>query len=144
MEEAYRKSGHDAEVHAYTPRLPYLMGRSDLVISRAGGTTLAEIAVLGVPSLLVPYPHHRDRHQERNARVLVEGGAARLLEESALDAARLGEAFRELLLCPSRLEELGARARALARPGAADSVVDQALELVEARSGCRSRSVYSS
>jgi len=137
MAEAYRTGRFDAEVLGYSPRLPELMASSDLVIGRAGGTTLSEIAAVGVPSLLVPFPHHADRHQERNAGILARAGAAILVEESALDPERLRACLEEVLFSEEKLDAMSQRARALARPGAADAVIDLALRLEPA--GGRSR-----
>lgn len=137
MREAYRTHGWDAEVLAYSADLPRLMARSDLVLSRAGGTTLAEIAVIGVPAVLVPYPHHRDRHQSWNARTLEERGAAIVVEEPMLDSGSLRNVFEDILFVPERLEAMGRSARSIARPMASDSVLDLALDLSKS---CRSLS----
>ena len=81
VEAAYRRGGWDATVAAFDPQLPRLLAGADLVVVRAGGTTLAELAAIGVPSVLVPFPGHRDQHQRVNARALEERGAAIVLEE---------------------------------------------------------------
>jgi UDP-N-acetylglucosamine--N-acetylmuramyl-(pentapeptide) pyrophosphoryl-undecaprenol N-acetylglucosamine transferase len=106
-------------------------------VGRAGGTTLSEIAVVGVPSLLVPFPHHADRHQERNAGVLARAGAAVIIEESELGPEKLRAALEDVLFSQEKLDAMSRRARALARPGAADAVIDLALRLGAA--GGRSR-----
>jgi UDP-N-acetylglucosamine--N-acetylmuramyl-(pentapeptide) pyrophosphoryl-undecaprenol N-acetylglucosamine transferase len=129
MAEAYLIHGWEAEVFAYTPRLPDLMARSDLVVGRAGGTTLSEIAVLGLPSVLVPYPHHRDRHQILNAQALAMAGGARLLAESDLGADSLRGVFAEVLFSPERLAAMEQGTLSAGRPGAADAVIDLALSL---------------
>ncbi|MGQ9592094.1 MAG: UDP-N-acetylglucosamine--N-acetylmuramyl-(pentapeptide) pyrophosphoryl-undecaprenol N-acetylglucosamine transferase, partial [Planctomycetota bacterium] len=129
MEKAYREEGFEAEVYGYSERLPELMARSDLAIGRAGGTTLAEIAVVGLPAILVPYPYHRDLHQRRNAEAFVEAKAARILEERDLDAGSLRKLFDETL-APGTLEAMERGAFALARPEAADAVLDLALEVL--------------
>jgi UDP-N-acetylglucosamine--N-acetylmuramyl-(pentapeptide) pyrophosphoryl-undecaprenol N-acetylglucosamine transferase len=127
MSDAYAIDGSSARVLGFSPDLPRLMAESDLVIARAGGTTLAELAVIGVPSVLVPYPHHRDAHQLENARHLVDGGAAVLVPEASLDAEILGGIFDDILFAPKRLEDMGTRARGLARPDAADAILNLAL-----------------
>jgi UDP-N-acetylglucosamine--N-acetylmuramyl-(pentapeptide) pyrophosphoryl-undecaprenol N-acetylglucosamine transferase len=137
MTEAYRRNGWGAEVLSYSADLPRLMAESDLVLGRAGGTTLAEIAVIGVPAVLVPYPHHRDRHQHLNARSFEEGGAACVLDERTLDPGSLRKVFEDILFVPERLEAMGRSARSMARPGASDSVLDLALDLSKS---CRSPS----
>lgn len=129
MTEAYRKNGFGADVHAFTPELPTLMAQSDLVLGRAGGTTLSELAALGVPSVLVPYPHHRDQHQKRNAEVFVRSGAALCLEERDLSVESLRTVLTEVLLSPLRLASMARGARSLARWHAADAILDLAREL---------------
>ena len=129
VEEEYRERGWEAEVRSFVHDLPYEMANSDLVVARAGGTTLAELEVLGVPAILVPYPHHKDQHQLRNAELLVEAGGARLVPEPELDAVILSEIFEEVLFAPERLLEMEDAARSLARPEAADAVLDLVLEL---------------
>ena len=131
MTEAYRSAGFRAEVHSFTHDLPELMSQSDLFIGRSGGTTLSELAVLGLPSVLVPYPHHRDQHQLRNAEVLRDGGGAEILEESRLGPGSLRRVIEDFLLAPDRLESMGRSARLLSRPDAADAVLDLAVELQE-------------
>jgi len=77
--EAYRARGITFRVVDFTRHMALALATADLILSRAGASTLAEITALGRPSLLMPYPHHRDQHQVANARVLVKLGAARML-----------------------------------------------------------------
>lgn len=140
MEKAYRTDAWDAEVHAYSPELPALMARSDLVLGRAGATTLCELAVMGLPSVLVPYPHHRDEQQRLNADVLVHAGGAHLIAENQLNADSLRAVFRDVLLAPERLQAMGESAHRLARPDAADAILDLALDVSDR---CPSASVSS-
>lgn len=140
MEKAYRTDSWDAEVHAYSPELPALMARSDLVLGRAGATTLSELTVLGLPSILVPYPHHCDEQQRLNAEMLVHAGGARLIYENRLNADSLRAVFRDVLFAPERLQAMGASAQRLARPDAADAILDLALDVSDR---CPSASVSS-
>jgi UDP-N-acetylglucosamine--N-acetylmuramyl-(pentapeptide) pyrophosphoryl-undecaprenol N-acetylglucosamine transferase len=94
------------------------LAAAHLVLARAGASTVAELACLGRPGLLVPLPGAIDDHQAANARALVEAGAARAMPEPAFTAEALAAALIELLDAPSRLE---AMAQAAARLGAADS-----------------------
>ncbi|MBN1441232.1 MAG: UDP-N-acetylglucosamine--N-acetylmuramyl-(pentapeptide) pyrophosphoryl-undecaprenol N-acetylglucosamine transferase [Planctomycetes bacterium] len=141
MEECYRQGGWEALVMSYSSDLPRWMADSDLVIARAGGTTLAELTVLGVPAVLVPYPHHADRHQLHNARTLVEAGGAVLLDELELGASSLERVFREILFSPERLRCMEQAALSLGRPEAADAVINL---LLEVRRPCRQDSGFSS
>ena len=135
--DAYRKSSWSAEVLDFSLRLPDLLADSDLVVARGGGTTIAELAVLGVPAVVVPYPHHRDRHQIENAARSARAGAAQLVAENDFSATTLRQVFDEVLFSPGRLQAMEEGALALARPHAADAVLDLAVELKLER--CRSR-----
>ncbi|MGZ6340854.1 MAG: UDP-N-acetylglucosamine--N-acetylmuramyl-(pentapeptide) pyrophosphoryl-undecaprenol N-acetylglucosamine transferase [Candidatus Limnocylindrales bacterium] len=96
------------------------LAAADLVVGRAGASTLAEVAAFGIPLVVVPYPHAAG-HQRANARALVEAGAARLVADADFDAeALLGAAA--ILDDPRTHAEMSAAARSLARPGAADAV----------------------
>jgi len=96
------------------------LAAADMVVGRAGSSTLAEVCALGLPMVVVPYPHAAG-HQRANAASLVEAGAARLIEDEAFDADALVEAAR-LLDDPAAHARMSAAARSLGRPGAADAV----------------------
>lgn len=104
---------------------------ADLVVGRAGSSTLAEVTALGIPSVIVPYPHAAG-HQSANARLLAAAGGARLVEDAAFDAAALVEAA-DLLADPAARARMSAAARALGRPGAADAVAELVLAVAEER-----------
>ncbi len=101
------------------------LAAADLVVGRAGSSTLAEVTALGLPMVVVPYPHAAG-HQRANAASLVEAGAARLIDDEAFDAAALLEAAT-LLDDPRAHAEMSAAARSLGRPGAADAVAELVL-----------------
>ena len=98
---------------------------ADLVVGRAGSSTLAEVSALGVPMVVVPYPHAAG-HQRANATALVEAGAARVVEDAAFDADAL-LAAAALLEDPAAHVAMSAAARSLGRPAAADAVADLVL-----------------
>jgi UDP-N-acetylglucosamine--N-acetylmuramyl-(pentapeptide) pyrophosphoryl-undecaprenol N-acetylglucosamine transferase len=101
------------------------LAAADLVVGRGGSSTLAEATALGLPIVVVPYPHAAG-HQRANARQLVEAGAARLIDDEDFDAdALLGAAA--LLDDPNAHLQMAAAARGLGRPGAADAVADLVL-----------------
>ncbi len=104
---------------------------ADLVVGRAGSSTLAEVTAMGLPIVVVPYPH-AGAHQAANARVLVEAGAARLVPDEAFDAAALIDAST-ILEDPVTHARMSAAARSLGRPGAADAVATLVLALAERR-----------
>jgi UDP-N-acetylglucosamine--N-acetylmuramyl-(pentapeptide) pyrophosphoryl-undecaprenol N-acetylglucosamine transferase len=104
---------------------------ADLLVGRAGSSTLAEACALGLPMVVVPYPH-AGAHQERNAERLAEAGAARLIPDREFNAAALLDAAA-VLSDPPRLEQMRSAARHFGRPGAADAVAELVLILAERR-----------
>jgi UDP-N-acetylglucosamine--N-acetylmuramyl-(pentapeptide) pyrophosphoryl-undecaprenol N-acetylglucosamine transferase len=133
VRDRYRELGLDADVRSFIDDMAAAYAGADLIVCRAGATTLAEITALGKAALLVPYPYAADDHQRKNAESLVERGAARMILDRDLSARRLAEAIAELRAAPDRLAEMAERARAAGRPDAADRVVDVCMELVEGR-----------
>ena len=111
---------------------------ADLVVSRAGATTVAELAAVGMPAVLVPLPGAPGDHQTANARRLEAAGGAVLVSDGELDATRLVAEVDALLEDRDRLDSMAGAARSLARPEAASAVVD----LMEAcaRAGLPNRS----
>ncbi len=103
------------------------LAASDLVVARAGGS-LFEVAAHGRPAILVPYPHATGDHQTANARWMERGGAAVTIPDAELSAARLARETAALLADPARLRAMGAAARRLARPDAAQTVAEELLE----------------
>lgn len=106
----------------YEDRMDLLLAAADVVVSRAGGTTVAELAAVGLPAVLVPLPIAPRDHQTANAQALTEAGAAYLVPDPELDATRLEAVLNPLVAQPERRAEMAARARALGRPDAADRV----------------------
>lgn len=94
----------------------------DLVVCRAGATSLAELAVVGCPCVLVPFPYAADNHQEHNARALVDAGGARMIHERDLTASGLAELVAGLLSAPATLEQMRAGMRSEGRPHAGESI----------------------
>lgn len=104
--------GLRATVRPVAVEMPMLLAAADLVVSRGGGTTVAELMAVGRAAVIVPYPHHRDRQQFHNADVLVRAGAAEVVEEKDMSAERLQRTFTALLGDPGRLARMGEAARA--------------------------------
>lgn len=103
---------------------------ADVVVSRAGAMTTAELCAWGKPSVLVPLPSAAAQHQLHNARALAAAGAALLLEEANLSGVALGETLRDLLADPTRCARMGAAARSRGHPRAAWEIVSNILTLV--------------
>ena len=131
VKEAYEEYGVAAKVSAFFDDMADVYSQSNFVISRAGATTLAELAVLGKPALLIPYPHAADNHQEKNAQRFVDHGAALLFSQRTLSAERLGQEIKRLFLDRAALEGMAEQMKQLGIPDAADRIVDISLELIE-------------
>jgi UDP-N-acetylglucosamine:LPS N-acetylglucosamine transferase len=112
----------------YEDDMPTALAAADVVVARAGATTVAELAVLGLPSVLVPLPIATADHQTANARHLVDLDAARLVPDAELDVDRLEAELTPLLADPVALAAMGDRALALGRRDAADRVAALAEE----------------
>ena len=114
VEEAYKDSGVRAHLATFFANLPEEMAKCHLVIGRAGASTVAELAVMGRPAILVPLPHAIDNDQLGNAKHLAESGGAWCIEQQQLTPDRLAEAISRLLTSP---EALGQAAAAIKRHG---------------------------
>lgn len=127
--EAYARAGLRAEVVDFDAALASRYQWADVALCRAGALTVAELAMAGLPALLVPYPYAADDHQRANARALEDAGAGRLLDPAQFDGKVLAGALAALLERPETLLEMGRRARALARPNAARRIIEAARAL---------------
>ncbi|MEA2446458.1 MAG: UDP-N-acetylglucosamine--N-acetylmuramyl-(pentapeptide) pyrophosphoryl-undecaprenol [Actinomycetota bacterium] len=103
----------------FVERMEEAYAVADLVVARGGANTVAELAIAGRGSIIVPYPHHRDRQQERHGRVMERAGAAMVMEDAAVTPRSIAQAADEMLSSDARLRDMGAAARTLARPDAA-------------------------
>jgi len=119
------------EMVEYEDDMPALYARADVVVTRAGAVTVAELAVSGTPAVVVPLPGAPSDHQSANGRALADAGAAVLVPDAECDGDRLARELDALLADPDRLAAMRAGAAALARPDAAARVAD----LVEAAAG---------
>jgi UDP-N-acetylglucosamine--N-acetylmuramyl-(pentapeptide) pyrophosphoryl-undecaprenol N-acetylglucosamine transferase len=106
----------------FLERMELAYAVADLVVSRAGAATVAEVAVCGLPSMLVPYPYATARHQEANARALQRAGGATVIMDEALTGELLATQIGELVGDPMRLRAMADRASAWARPDAAEAL----------------------
>lgn len=127
---AYSARGLEATVLPYITSIREGYDRADLVIARAGASSVSEIAACGRASILVPLPTAAHDHQRHNARTLVEAGAAVLLEEKDLDGMALARAVLALRDDPARLQAMERAAASLARPDAAARIADLVEELI--------------
>ncbi len=122
----------------YEEEMPLALAAADLVVCRSGGTTVAELAAIGVPSVLVPLPIATRDHQTANAGPLVRAGAAVLIPDGELDGARLVSTVDSVLAGgPAALERMADAARALGRPDAAVAVADLVESSARGQAGTR-------
>ncbi|HUS29530.1 MAG TPA: undecaprenyldiphospho-muramoylpentapeptide beta-N-acetylglucosaminyltransferase [Kofleriaceae bacterium] len=122
----YKAAGVEADTRAFIKDMAAAYGRADLIIGRAGATTVAELAIAGKPAIFIPYPFAADNHQELNAREMADKGAALMFKQSDLTADKLADALRPLVSDAAKRSEMGARMKSLAKPGAAAAVIDWA------------------
>lgn len=125
----YREMAIDAEVVPFIEDMGRAYGRADLVVCRAGATTLAELTALGKPSILVPYPYAADDHQRANAEVLVDAKAAEMILDAELTPATLARLVLRFVESRERLGEMGRAARALSIQDATQRVVEVCREV---------------
>jgi UDP-N-acetylglucosamine--N-acetylmuramyl-(pentapeptide) pyrophosphoryl-undecaprenol N-acetylglucosamine transferase len=130
VREGYGRAGLDARVEPFLFEMDREMSEADVVVCRAGATTLAEITAAGRASILVPLPTATDDHQRRNAEVLSAAGAAELIDQRTLSGAVLAARVLALAADAGLRARMAAAARSLARPDAARVIVDRALALV--------------
>lgn len=130
--DKYREQGIPARVIAYTDHMAHCMAAADLIVSRAGASTLAEITARGLPSVLMPYPFDRKQHQLANARILADAGAAAIVNDTnnpRENASRLREMLPGLMKSPQRRERMGRAAAALGRQDAAETIAEYLCDL---------------
>ena len=134
---AYEKSGADAarwQVKPFINDMPEQFAQAHLVMARSGASTVAELAAAGKPALLVPFAAAADQHQRRNAEVMVDAGAAVMLQENEMEQpGKLLETLTSLLNAPERLAAMGAAARSQAHPHAVERIAEKLVELAGER-----------
>ena len=130
---AYTASGADRSqwrVEPFLNDMPFRFAQAHLVMARSGASTVAELAAAGKPALLVPFAAAADNHQMRNAEVMVDAGAASMLDERDLEVpGKLLDALTGLLGSPPRLAAMASAARTQAHPDAAERIADRLAEL---------------
>jgi len=124
VSDAYRGAGIAGEVRAFIDDMPSMFASADLIVCRAGASTIGELMAAGRAAVLVPFPGATDQHQLENARALERAGAARVIGQAELSPARLMAEIGELLASPERLSAMERAARRLANPNAAAEIAD--------------------
>ncbi len=121
-------ASESCRVDAFINDMPGAYAWADVVICRSGASTVSELAVAGLPAILVPYPYHKDQQQLHNANWLVKSDAARLIEQCELTASTLGSILHDLAADPAALLAMRKSARALAKLNVAERIADYCLE----------------
>ncbi len=124
VRQGYEEGGFPARVEAFFQDMALAYRAADFVIARAGAGTIFELAAVGKPALLVPYPYAANDHQRLNAEVLVAAGAAWMVPDRYCDGRRIAASVQAALEKPELLRQMGERARSVARPDAAERIVD--------------------
>jgi UDP-N-acetylglucosamine--N-acetylmuramyl-(pentapeptide) pyrophosphoryl-undecaprenol N-acetylglucosamine transferase len=132
VRKVYQRAGIVAELGPFFADLPQRLASAHLVIARSGASTVAELAAIGRPSILVPYPHAADDHQTANARAFEAVGACIVIAHADFKADALATRLRELFDDPPRLADMAAAAHAAGRPDAAARLADLVGDLVAA------------
>ena len=129
VREGYARAGLQARVEPFLYQMDREMKAADVVVSRAGATTLAELTAAGRASILIPLPTATDDHQRKNAEALVKHGAAQMIEQPGLTGERLAAEILALSGDAARRRAMSDAARRLARPDAAKVIVDKVVAL---------------
>jgi len=130
VREAYARGGLEAYVALFIYEIGNAYATADLVVCRAGATTLAEVTALGKPSILIPFPYAVGGHQLRNAKALEERGAGVVITEDELTPGVLGERLLGLIGNDEVLKDMAQKAKELGRPQAARDIATRCLEVV--------------
>jgi UDP-N-acetylglucosamine--N-acetylmuramyl-(pentapeptide) pyrophosphoryl-undecaprenol N-acetylglucosamine transferase len=128
VKDSYRKYGFEAEVFKFTDKIWESYSSADLIVARAGAATVAEIAVIGIPAIFIPYPYAADNHQKANAMAVERCGGAIVIPQQELTGERLASEIMKL--SPDRLAMMQAALVRYGRPDAADKIALDCLKLI--------------
>jgi UDP-N-acetylglucosamine--N-acetylmuramyl-(pentapeptide) pyrophosphoryl-undecaprenol N-acetylglucosamine transferase len=130
VNEAYQRLGIAARVQSFFRHMAPLYKQADLIICRAGATTVAEVTALGKAVVFIPFPFAADNHQALNADTLAREGAAEMILEKDFDARNLGQKIEYYASHPEALEAMAEKAGQLGHPAAAQAIVDDCYRLL--------------
>jgi len=137
VREIYAQKYPEARVDAFIENMEEAYRFADLVVCRAGATTIAELTAAGKPSILVPFPYATHDHQLKNARALEKEGAAMVFQQSYLEDVSLAKAVADLFEMPEKLAKMRRAARDMGRPEAGQNVVNALLTLTKPQQDVR-------
>jgi len=129
VRHAYQDLGVSADLDRFFADVPERLAASHLLIGRSGASTVAEVTVIGRPSILVPYPHAIDDHQDRNAHAVDDAGAGWLMPETSFAPQSLAKRLEALIAMPATLNKAAACAKAIGRPDAVINLADMVCNL---------------
>jgi UDP-N-acetylglucosamine--N-acetylmuramyl-(pentapeptide) pyrophosphoryl-undecaprenol N-acetylglucosamine transferase len=124
LAEAFARTELPGEVVEFIADMPAAFAQADLVVCRAGASTVSELAAAGRASLLVPFPYAADDHQQRNAEAMARAGAARVVPDSEMSGRRMFDEVIALYSARDRLAAMARNAREMAKPRAAERAAD--------------------
>ena len=128
VEKAYERAGFAAEVTPFIDDMAAAYSAANLIVCRAGATTIAEVMACGKACIFIPFPYAADDHQRRNAEALLKKEAGYMLLEQELTGDALAYQLMELISHPERIERTGRNARTLAQLDAAQVIVDEMMK----------------
>jgi UDP-N-acetylglucosamine--N-acetylmuramyl-(pentapeptide) pyrophosphoryl-undecaprenol N-acetylglucosamine transferase len=131
----YQRLGVKAEIAPFFADLPARIAQSHLVVSRSGASTVAELAAIGRPAILVPLPHALDQDQLANARVLEQAGGAIRIDQAVFTPEKLADEIAGIAVEPDRLAAMAQRARAAGALDAADRLAELVLRVAGLKDG---------
>ncbi len=131
VESTYVKEGVSCTVQPFFDDMEKQYEKADLIICRAGATTIAEITAMGHKSILIPFPHAADNHQEKNGQILVNKNAAEMITEDVLTGKLLADKIISYSKNPEKLATMGQNSREYGKPKAASTIVEDCYELLK-------------
>ena len=133
VRQSYADLGLNAEIASFFSDMAAIYSQADLVVSRAGATTIAEITIFQKPAILIPFPYAADNHQEINGRYLVEAGGALMFRQADLSGEKLGLEIKRILADRKLRREMSQNSGKIARPGATETIVTACMGILKNR-----------
>jgi len=127
--DIYEKEGFDADVYRFIDDIADCYSRAHLVICRAGATSIAELAVVARPAVLVPYPYAANDHQRENAKYITDNGGSILVSNEELTGEKVAEMVKEFMSSPDKLEAMNEAMKKMAKSDAAESIAEECFSL---------------
>lgn len=133
VQEIYQAANILAHTVSFIENTASAFHRADLVIARSGATTVAELTVMGLPAIFLPYPHHADKQQEKNAQPMKDANAAIVLDEKTTGVEELTATIQQFVNHPKQLQAAAKASKKLGKPDAAKEIASRLLELANGK-----------